>query len=68
MTSFSLAEDSMKAAPQESASFFPSSGFMTLRNKTLKTPVMKLQWHTIAHQNSTEAEFKKKKKKETNKW
>lgn len=28
--SFSLAEDSMKAAPQESASFFPSSGLITL--------------------------------------
>ena len=30
VTSFSLAEDSMNAAPQESASFFPSSGLITL--------------------------------------
>lgn len=30
ITSFSLAEDSMNAAPQESASFFPSSGLITL--------------------------------------
>lgn len=32
LTSFSFAEDSMNAAPQESASFFPSSGWMTLKN------------------------------------
>lgn len=32
-TSFSLAEDSMNAAPQESASFFPSSGLITLKKK-----------------------------------
>lgn len=31
LTSFSFAEDSMNAAPQESASFFPSSGWMTLK-------------------------------------
>lgn len=30
ITSFSLAEDSMNAAPQESANFFPSSGLITL--------------------------------------
>lgn len=38
-TSFSLAEDSMNAAPQESASFFPSSGLITLEKNVNKTSV-----------------------------
>lgn len=44
ITSFSLAEDSMNAAPQESANFFPSSGLITLGAK-------KRLYHKIKRQN-----------------
>lgn len=49
ITSFSLAEDSMNAAPQESASFFPSSGLITLKKKrTLELDSNELVHNTVS--------------------
>lgn len=47
ITSFSLAEDSMNAAPQESASFFPSSGLITLGKRNGNFTKLKQKTHSF---------------------